>query len=137
MVFPTGETKEKAIINKGDLIVSIKNLKSTKGQIGILIFNKEAGFPSQRSKAIHEILLPIKGKDMAYTFKDLPYGKYAISVMHDENKNREIDRNRFGIPKEGYGVSNNVVSKFGPPKFGKAAFQLQKNKQSIQISLRY
>jgi uncharacterized protein (DUF2141 family) len=28
---------------------------------------------------------------------------YAIAVIHDENRNGELDTNMFGIPKEGYG----------------------------------
>ncbi|MEM6376756.1 MAG: DUF2141 domain-containing protein [Bacteroidota bacterium] len=137
MLFPLREVKTTAPINKGDLTVSIKNFKNTKGQIGILIFNQETGFPSQQDKAMKDILLPITGKTMEHTFKDLPYGKYAVTVMHDENKNRVLDKNLFGIPKEGYGTSNNVIPKMAPPKFGKAAFQFQKNGQSIQINLRY
>jgi uncharacterized protein (DUF2141 family) len=36
-------------------------------------------------------------------FSDIKPGNYAIAVIHDENRNGELDTNMFGIPKEGYG----------------------------------
>ena len=35
------------------------------------------------------------------TFKDLPQGSYAVSVLHDENGNGKMDKNFVGMPKEG------------------------------------
>jgi uncharacterized protein (DUF2141 family) len=121
----------------GDLVVSISNLKNQKGQVGILIFSQETGFPMESSKAIRDVLIPIQGSTLQYTFSNLPFGKYAVSVMHDENKNQEFDTNLFGMPEEGYGVSNNVVGRMGPPSFTAAAFQFQKDNQSVDIQVRY
>lgn len=121
----------------GNLTVTIEGLKNNRGQIGILVFNKEDGFPSERAKAVKEILLPIEKEDMQYTFANLPFGQYAVSVMHDENANKVLDVNLFGIPKEGNGVSNNVTGRFGPPPFGKAIFSLNQDRQQIAIKLRY
>ena len=121
----------------GDLVVSVKNLKNTKGQIGILVFDKKEGFPGDRPKALRDILLPIEGASLEYTFEGLPYGDYAVSIMHDENKNKKLDKNLLGIPKEGNGVSNNVVNKMGPPKYEKAVFQLNQASHTIQIKVRY
>jgi len=128
---------ESSIPVNGDLVISINNLKNTKGQIGILVFNKKEGFPSENAEALREILAPISSSTMDYTFSGLPYGEYAISIMHDENMNQRLDKNFLGIPKEGFGVSNNVVGKMGPPKFEKAVFQFQKNNQSVRIKIRY
>jgi uncharacterized protein (DUF2141 family) len=134
--FSTEETRQPSNAT-GDLVVSISNLKNTKGQVGILIFNKKEGFPAESAKATRDILIPIEGASMTYTFPNLPFGEYAVSVMHDENKNEQLDVNFFGIPREGNGVSNNVVGRMGPPSFEKAAFRFQKNNQSVGIKLRY
>jgi uncharacterized protein (DUF2141 family) len=40
-------------------------------------------------------------------FDGLVPGQYGIALLHDENKNDKMDSNRFGFPREGYGVSNN------------------------------
>ena len=121
----------------GDLLITVKDLKSIDGQVGILIFNTEKGFPSDRKEAVRDILLPIEQGYLQYTFSNLPYGEYAVSVMHDENENNELDVNFFGVPKEGNGVSNNVVNKLGPPKYKKAVFSLDQKSHAIEIQVRY
>ena len=51
------------------------------------------------------------------TFNELKQGKYGIRFFHDENLSGEMETNMFGKPVEGYGFSNNVTGKFGPPAF--------------------
>lgn len=121
----------------GDLIIVVRELKSTEGQIGILVFDKKDGFPSERQKAVRDVLLPIKNGVVQHTFSGLPFGEYAVAVMHDENKNNELDTNFFGVPKEGNGVSNNVINPLGPPKFQKAVFSLNEKSHAIEINMRY
>jgi len=38
---------------------------------------------------------------------NLPAGEYAVVVLHDENLNKQLDRNWLGKPKEQWGMSNN------------------------------
>jgi uncharacterized protein (DUF2141 family) len=70
-------------------------------------------------------------------FTDLPAGVYAVSVFHDENMNQKLDKNFVGVPKEGYGASNNPKKKMGPPSFEEAKFQLSGTEQSLEIKLMY
>jgi uncharacterized protein (DUF2141 family) len=49
-------------------------------------------------------------------------GEYAISIIHDKNRNGRLDTNFIGIPKEPFGFSNNPKIKFGPPSFSDAKF---------------
>ena len=65
----------------------------------------------------------------------LKKGVYAIKVLVDNNDNGKIDVNFFGIPKEQFGFSNNVLGILGVPKFEKASFKLNSNKK-IEIKLR-
>ena len=66
---------------------------------------------------------------------DLIKGIYAVKVLIDTNGNADIDLNFFGLPKEQFGFSNNVLGLFGAPKFDKASFELNMDKKII-ISLR-
>jgi len=43
----------------------------------------------------------------------------------------------LGIPKEGYGASNNPKKKIGPPDFEETKFQLSGARQSLEIKLMY
>ena len=51
----------------------------------------------------------------------LKKGVYAIKVLVDNNDNGKMDLNFFGIPKEQFGFSNNVLGILGVPKFEKAS----------------
>ena len=42
----------------------------------------------------------------------------------------------LGIPKEGYGFSNNVTGLMGPPSFSKASFKYE-GTQVVKIKMRY
>jgi len=121
----------------GSIRVEITGLKNSSGQLGINLYNKKDGFPSDWQKAYKHVLIPIDGQKATYTFTDIPYGKYSVSVMHDENKNKKLDTNFMGIPKEGYGVSNNITSSFGPPKFEDATIVLDKPVFTTTINVNY
>ena len=58
---------------------------------------------------------------------------YYLGVL--TNGNADIDLNFFGLPKEQFGFSNNVLGLFGAPKFDKASFELNMDKKII-INLR-
>jgi uncharacterized protein (DUF2141 family) len=61
---------------------------------------------------------------------------YAAAVFHDENMNGKFDKNIIGIPKEGYGASNNPERRMRPPSFEETSFSL-KTDQSCDIRLIY
>lgn len=121
----------------GSIRVKLTGIKSSKGQVGILVFTKKDGFPSDWEKAYMQILIPANGGEMEHTFTGLPFGNYAVSVMHDENQNNKLDTNMLGMPKEGYGVSNNVVGNLSAPKYEDAAFTLQQEQYLTEIKLKY
>ena len=52
-------------------------------------------------------------------------------MFHDENANGKIDRNFVGIPKEGYGTSNDAKGFMGPPKYEDAKFELTADKKLV------
>jgi hypothetical protein len=64
-------------------------------------------------------------------FRELPYPR------HDENMGDELNTGLFGIPKEGYGTSNNVKGVFGPPTFERAKFNAEPGEQRVDIKLIY
>ncbi|MFN5620196.1 MAG: DUF2141 domain-containing protein [Flavobacteriales bacterium] len=117
--------------------VKITGIEGNKGQLALLIFNASTGFPSDHTKALKQAMIPISGTTVTYTFADLPTGTYAITVMHDENKNNTLDTNMFGIPEEGIGVSNNALSMFGPPSFKECAFNHNGTSSTVEIKLDY
>ncbi|MES9829589.1 MAG: DUF2141 domain-containing protein [Candidatus Thiodiazotropha sp.] len=59
----------------------------------------------------------------------------ALKVYHDENANNKLDTGLFARPLEGYGFSNNATARFGIPDFDKAAFSVEDNTTTKQLSI--
>lgn len=125
---------------KAGLTVSVSGIRNDKGQIFIQLWNAPEGFPKQAEKAWKYVAIDaskaVNGV-VTTTFSDLAPGTYAVSTLHDENRNGEMDTNAFGIPKEGWAVSNNVVTHMHAPSYERAKFQLPPSGQKISITLRY
>lgn len=113
--------------------VEIKELLN-KGTLWITLHNEKDAFPSKYERAVQRHKVKVTGVPMTFKFEAVAYGEYAISVVHDENDNGQIDRGFLGIPKEGYGVSNNSTG-FGAFSYDAAKFKVDKPllKQSIII----
>jgi len=106
------------------ITVHIENLSSNDGKVMVALYDKEENFLAEGIKG-H--IADIEDNSCTVVFKDIPKGVYAISYIHDENANGEMDTNFMGVPKEGYGCSNNAKGFMGPPKWSDAKFELSKN----------
>jgi uncharacterized protein (DUF2141 family) len=122
-----------AIFAQADLEVTVKNIKEQKGSIRVGLFTNEKDFLKKVSDGK---IVKVSGKEITVVFENLNPGEYAVSVIHDENENGELDSNMFGIPKEGFGFGNNAMGTFGPPSFDKAKISLSKNEKQV-IELKY
>lgn len=115
------------------LTIEIKNIPSSKGNLFIGLYQPKDEFPIFGKQYIGKIV-PVTGKTMTYSFKDLPQGEYAFAIYHDENKNNKLDKNLLGVPTEYYGFSNNARRTFSAPSFEEASFDLKKDvKQTIVL----
>lgn len=102
------------------------------------IYNQKEKFMGDpKTKAFYNAVGKIENREATFVIKNVPFGQYAITLLHDENKNDKMDKNLLGIPKEGYGFSNNVTLKFGPPSYEESTFDLNKKEQKIQITMKY
>ena len=121
---------------QNNLEVKIDNIKNDNGDILIGLYSDGQNFPRKTSDGR---IVKASKDGVVVEFSDLKPGLYAISVLHDENSNKDMDQSRIGIPKEGFGFSNNAKGSLGPPSFEKAKFQLLPGKKNtlISIDLRY
>ncbi|HPQ07631.1 MAG TPA: DUF2141 domain-containing protein [Bacteroidia bacterium] len=127
------------IEDKVEVEIKIKNIDfKRKGIIGIAAFSEEYKkfFPSNKKGVIYSGKINVSNKNEEVVKITLKKGKYAISVLHDENENNKIDFNFIGIPKEGYGFSNNPKIMFGPPGFDDCVINFTNNSK-IEIVLKY
>jgi len=119
-----------------DIHIEVQNIKSTAGKVSIGLYNKPENFPiiSKVYKGVH---LDISSHTLFYTFKKIPDGIYAVSVFHDENSNSKLDKNFLGIPKEGYGFSNNAKAILSAPSFNDAKFKISTQTVNLNIKIEY
>lgn len=106
------------------LDIEISEIRSNKGNIMLQLFDGKEKVLSQEQN-------PVKDNSCLFSFTNLTPGKYAVRYYHDENMNGKMETNLVGKPTEGYGFSNNVIGKFGPPTFEKWLFEINDDKKII------
>lgn len=120
------------------LVVRITQVEDAGGPVRCALFADADGFPGKPEKAAQRVLAPSVSNGVATcTFEGLAPGEYAVSVHHDENDNGKMDSNFFGVPKEGYGASNDAKGSMGPPKFKDAVFQVASEPKTISLKMQY
>lgn len=122
-------------IFSSELTITITNLKNKIGNVSLLVFKEKTGFPSNSNDASFSFSFPIDKENFSVSI-DIPYGTYAISAIHDENKNNKLDT-KFFLPQEGVACSNNPKTKFGPPKFNDAKFDFSEKNNKISLNITY
>ena len=110
------------------ITIKVTKLRNSKGVVQFAIYNKEGSIPDEKYKRYYKKkVAPINKTSSTITFTNLPKGKYAINILHDENKNGKVDKS-FILPKEGIGFSNyQTIGIRNRPKFSKASFILNTN----------
>ncbi len=114
-----------------DLTVNISEINQGKGHVLVGLYSDEQAY--NQGKATFGSQVKATNEQEQVIFKDVPDGDYAIKVYQDENSNQKLDFNVMGIPKEGYGFSNNV-GMFGSPGYQEAKFSVKENTE-IAIEL--
>ena len=117
------------------LEVRVEGIKDLKGEIGVALWNSKLGYPTHLEHAYEAEWIPVKGGEtiMAAVFDTIPAGEYAVSVVHDTNENRKVDRSFFGFPKEGVGFSNDQKVVMSAPRYDKSKFPLVAGENKIIV----
>ncbi len=128
-----------AMPKAGAIEIVIKGLRSDKGFVGASLFSSEnaSAFPGGADKAVATRYVKIENRDeVRLVLEDIPHGTYSVSVIHDEDGDGKVGM-LLGIPKEGFGFSNNPTIFFGPPAFKKASFDFASDKAVAEIKMKY
>ncbi|GFO57237.1 hypothetical protein GMSM_42440 [Geomonas sp. Red276] len=118
--------------------MQILDIRNSKGTVACALFESPAGFPTDYLRsAVNIMVIKIRKSQARCDFEDLPPGKYALAVVHDENMNGKLDTTLLGIPKEGYGFSNDAKGVIGAPSFSAASFPYDGRDLELTIRLHY
>lgn len=134
-------TAPAAPASKATLSVAVNNLRNTNGNFCLSIFASADGFPDSAEKAIFAECFSIAERSFTITLKDVPSGRYAVAGWHDENKDKQLNYNFLGIPKEGLAFSENgkprIAPPPGPPSFDSIAFDVGSEAKTTQMKTTY
>jgi uncharacterized protein (DUF2141 family) len=118
--------------------VKILNIRNSAGTVACALFESPVGFPIEYLRyATNIMVIKIRDTQARCDFLDILPGTYALAVSHDENMNGKLDTNWLGIPREGYGFSNDVKALLSAPSFSAASFQYDGQNLELTISLHY
>jgi uncharacterized protein (DUF2141 family) len=118
--------------------VEVLNIKNSTGTVACALFESPEGFPTEYlRKATNVMVIKIRKSQARCTFEEIPPGRHAIAVIHDENMNGLLDTNMIGVPSEGYGFSNDATGSLGPPPFDAASFAYDGRNLEMTIKLNY
>lgn len=116
--------------------VSITGFKNDNGYCRLLVYKDDKGFPEDPESAVFVSSREIKNRKTEFSFV-ISSGTYAISILHDENSNEKLDKTWYGKPKEGFGISNNPRTKFGPPSFEESSVNIDPENSTFAIKMLY
>ncbi len=116
--------------------IMINDFENTNYNLIITLHNNSSSFFNDKVVPFKTFIEKIDDTFIIKSFTNIPECDYALIVFHDENNNKKIDVNIFGMSKEGYGVSYNNVKKRKNIKFEDSKFTLD-NTKGISIKLKY
>ena len=118
----------------GDVRVRVQGVRSEAGRVLVaLCARAEFLEPS----CGHVGSAAARAGETVVMLRDVPPGLYAAQAIHDENGNHDLDRGRFGLPREGLGFSRDAPIRRGPPRFSEAAVEVGAGGGVLIFSMRY
>jgi uncharacterized protein (DUF2141 family) len=120
----------------GRIQIVMVGLHSNSGRVVCTLFDSPDGFPRDDS-APRTISVPIAARSGTCSFPVSKRGKYAAVVFHDENADGKFNTNWIGLPKEGYGFSNDASISWRPPNFDEAGFEFDGGVERLTVHIRY
>ena len=105
----------------GNVYLNVWGFDKIEGELSIGLYKNVETF-LKRGQGVEGIHIKVADSLVSYVFKNIQPGTYAIAIYHDENANREFDRNFLGMPSEDYVFSNYAKGFLGPPSFEAAMF---------------
>lgn len=116
--------------------VDVAGLRSAKGTVHLCLTGQASRFlKCKEDKGAVALSVPA-GKAAHLALGPVKPGTYALLVVHDENGNGKLDM-MMGIPREGFGFSNNPKIRMRAPTFEEVRFAVQPGSQVQAVRLRY
>jgi uncharacterized protein (DUF2141 family) len=118
------------------LEITFRGLRNNRGIVAIGLHNSPNGWHKNPEMEPNWSKENMKDGCLTVKYENLAYGTYAITMMDDEDANLEMDR-FMGLPREGFGFSQNPKVGMTAPKFEECSFVVDKPYFEITIEVIY
>jgi uncharacterized protein (DUF2141 family) len=123
------------ISQAADLTITVTGIRNDNGKIAALAFTQDQGFPDRVNQAFAQAQVNAQKGTVTLTIKNVPAGKVALTVLHDEDGDGKLRKNLLGIPQEGVGMTGKPLGNRAP-KFQEAVIEI-KDDEKKTIALKY
>ncbi|WMJ73404.1 DUF2141 domain-containing protein [Cytophagaceae bacterium ABcell3] len=120
----------------GKLIIEMEGFRNDDGNVRLGLYNSEEDFLKDGG-SYKRFYCEIEDGKCVVDTGELPFGEYAVALLHDENLNKKMDYSWMKIPKEGFGFSNNPKVKLSAPSFSDTKVTLDVPEKRIKITVKY
>ncbi|TAJ78853.1 MAG: DUF2141 domain-containing protein [Gallionellaceae bacterium] len=121
----------------GNLTIRVNGLLHDRGKVIANLFRDGDNVMKIETAYLH-VQGKINGQQAQPVFQNLKYGKYAVTIFHDENDNGTLDHNLLRMPAEPLGFSNGFQMGMlnGLPSFEKLQFIFGPRTDRIAITIK-
>ena len=117
--------------------VSVENVRSSRGLIAVTLYPDESRRFLARRGSLYVGRVPARTGTTRVCIHLPSTGTWAFAVYHDEDSSRTINRNAIGMPREGFGFSNNPRTLFSVPTFRSVRIAVPRSNMQTIVRLRY
>jgi len=119
------------------MVVTITGLRSARGHVRCALHDSDRSWPSDRTRAAATAVATVRRGRAVCRFDGIEAGRFAVSAYHDEDDDNELDRNVFGAPTEGWGVTRGARGgPFSGPGFDEAVFRYD-GRSPVRLRIEY
>ena len=120
------------------LIVDVENVRTTEGVLRMGFYLPSDNFTDEPHRSPVFSKLHMKDDVVTDTIKNITPGTYAITLLDDTNSNGKMDFTFLGMPKEGFGFSNDARPKLlKSPDFESCSFRVDPGTNRISFRVQY
>lgn len=117
--------------------LTIENLRNGRGVVILTLYPDNKARFLKPMGSLYVTKVPARaGTSTACIFVPQA-GAYGLALYHDENDNGKIDRNGLGIPREGFGFSNNPKIFMSAPSLKSVRFMAGPAGTPLRIRMKY
>ena len=106
-----------------DLTLTIDGVNAAEGRVAAAAYDSAGSWLKGPPAAVAQA--DAASPRTVLVLRDVPPGRYGVSVINDKNANGELDSNIVGTPTEPYGAIRHARGRMGPPAFEDAAVDVQ------------